>query len=252
MKIPQHILEAIDCGEENAEKYYSIYGKKEIDQALAQLKQSDEEILAAYPAERVFAVAKTRRHFISQKYVGIVFAAAAALVLTFTTTLNVSGTKTPTAAAPATDSPNRLKGPSKTGNGEPQLFIYRKEGQGVNLLKNKTKAKQGDQLQLAFNSNGKPFVLIFSVDGRGNVTNHFPSNKLNSKLVDPNAGTAFLDFSYELDDAPLFETFVIISSDNPFDIEAKKAEIAGMSLKELAKGSFVPEQSQFSIFTLKK
>lgn len=250
MKIPQHILEAINCGEETAEKYYSVYGKEELDKALAELKKSDEEILAAYPAGRIYAVANTRRRFVSAKWAGLGLATAAALLIAFSPAVTTARAKTPTAAAPVTDSPNRLKGTAN--DGEPQLYIYRKDGQDAELLRNKSKAKAGDQLQVAFNANGKPFVLIFSVDGNGNVTNHFPSNNLRSKLVEPNSGTLFLDFSYELDDAPSFESFVIITSENPFDLEAQKNNIAKMSRKELTDGSFVPENASFTVFTLKK
>ena len=41
MNIPDRILEEIHLGERNAEDYYDIYGKEQLENVLKQLDQSD-------------------------------------------------------------------------------------------------------------------------------------------------------------------------------------------------------------------
>ena len=49
--IPQLLLEEILLGEKAENDYYDKYGKEELQSALADLRRSDEEILAAYPQD---------------------------------------------------------------------------------------------------------------------------------------------------------------------------------------------------------
>ena len=49
--IPQLLLEEILLGEKAENDYYDKYGKEELRSALADLRKSDEEILAAYPQD---------------------------------------------------------------------------------------------------------------------------------------------------------------------------------------------------------
>lgn len=252
MKIPQHILEAINCGEVPAEKYYSLYGQTELDAALAELKKSDEEILSKYPtlniAARSAAKAKVSRSSI-YRWSGIGFAAAAALLLVVGAGLKTS---TPATKPMTEQAASSIRQKGSADPNAPQLFIYRKNGEDAELLKNKAEVKEGDELQLAFNTNGNSNVLIFSLDGSGNVTNHYPQNKLQSATVNPTSGTTYLDYSYELDDAPAYEVFVIIAADKPFSIESKRRDISMSPLKYLEKGKFVPEDAYFTTFLLKK
>ena len=55
MAIPTRILEEIKNSEVNAENFYSIYGKENIETALNDLKKSDEEILNTYSVESMKA-----------------------------------------------------------------------------------------------------------------------------------------------------------------------------------------------------
>ena len=50
--IPQLLLEEISLGEKRAEDYYEKYGKERLENALAELEKSNQEILAAYPAAK--------------------------------------------------------------------------------------------------------------------------------------------------------------------------------------------------------
>jgi hypothetical protein len=79
------------------------------------------------------------------------------------------------------------------------------------------KVTQGDVVQLAYNAMGATHGVIFSIDGRGTVTLHFPSERTGSTALKAKGANA-LDFSYELDDAPRFERFFFVTSDKPVDV----------------------------------
>lgn len=265
--IPQHILEAINCGERSAADYYEIYGKEEVEAALAAIKQSDEEILSAYPASDIFEKLnktqeepvkilkwpQTSKSFVWTRVAGV----AAAVVVLFVSVTNFKRIS-PVAGAPISDTVvegAKVKGEVRqkgVAKGTPQLFVYRQLGTRVELLKDKAVASQGDVLQLAFNANGAGYGLIFSVDGNGNVTPHYSNEDLNSVMLDPAAGTVYLDFSYELDDAPDYEVFVAVASDVSFALDEAAISADSKSLKTLLEGNYLPSGTKFATFTAKK
>ena len=106
----------------------------------------------------------------------------------------------------------RIKG-MKSG-----LHIFRKNNLKIEKIKNNSIVKANDLLQLAYVSVENPYGVIFSIDGRGIVTLHFPERvdestrlKLNKKMVLPS--------SYELDDAPDFERFFFVTSSSELNVE---------------------------------
>lgn len=101
------------------------------------------------------------------------------------------------------------------GDKNPKLYVYR-QGEESPLTAD-DKASEGDMIQLRYAPNGKTHGVIFSVDGRGTVTLHFPSNENGSTKINPK-GTHSLEFSYELDDAPNFERFFFVTSDSALNV----------------------------------
>jgi hypothetical protein len=59
--------------------------------------------------------------------------------------------------------------------------------------------------------------VIVSIDGRGVLTRHLPAHGGQAVPLDP--GPATLPESYELDDAPAFERFYLVTADAPFPVE---------------------------------
>ncbi|MFP4114550.1 MAG: hypothetical protein ACOCZB_03145 [Spirochaetota bacterium] len=108
----------------------------------------------------------------------------------------------------------RLKG------AEPHIAIYRAIGNGrsdAEELRDGDSASSGDTLQLAYNAAGKPYGAIVSVDGRGAVTLHYPL----TVSADPDlvaGGERQLPYAYQLDDAPDFERFFFITSEETFSV----------------------------------
>ena len=60
---------------------------------------------------------------------------------------------------------------------------------------------------------------IVSIDGAGVVTLHHPDTATEEAQLGGD-GRVDLPYSYELDDAPDFERFVFVTSNEPFDVHA--------------------------------
>ncbi|MCK5219287.1 hypothetical protein KAR10_07190 [bacterium] len=99
------------------------------------------------------------------------------------------------------------------------LYIFRKQGEYVEQLKNGSKARAGELLQLAYVSYQHDHGIILSFDSRGVVTLHHPLNPEIGSKLETNIQVS-LTLSYELDDAPRFERFIFITSPSALDIAA--------------------------------
>ncbi|MCY1017858.1 ActD-like protein [Pyxidicoccus sp. MSG2] len=112
----------------------------------------------------------------------------------------------------------------------PQLLVHRQAAAGPERLTDGAPAAAGDVVQLAYVAAGRGHGVILSVDGRGAVTLHAPEGGGDSAVLSP-SGTHMLPRAYELDDAPDFERFFFISSEESFSLEPVLA-----AAKALAEG----------------
>lgn len=112
------------------------------------------------------------------------------------------------------------------GLGEPLLNIYRKKDGESELLKEYSSASKSDLIQLGYRVADQLFGSIISIDGRGVVTRHFPEEEGGAVRL-KTGGEQILPFSYELDDAPEYETFYFITSDEPFPLNTMIDIVAG-------------------------
>ncbi len=109
------------------------------------------------------------------------------------------------------------KGNDTRMKGESSLLIYRKTASGGELLKNGDKARYGDLLQLGYTAGKQKYGAIFSIDGSGNLTWHFPLNvRSDAPLVQ--GRRELLPESFELDNAPEFERFFFVMSDKKMNL----------------------------------
>jgi len=111
---------------------------------------------------------------------------------------------------------------------EARLEIYR-PSQAAPLADGAT-ARAGDLLQLAYVSAGAPYGVIVSVDGRGAVTLHWPEGGGPAARLARGKAVP-LAHAYQLDDAPRFERFFLVTGAKPFDsaavVEAARRLFAG-------------------------
>ncbi len=256
MAIPTRILEEIKNSELNAKDFYSIYGKENIDAALEELKKSDEEILAAYSVDNMRKAVEQKLgkpailHFPAQKFIG--YAAAAVLLAAV---LVPAGLKNSTLrtnkAAVATE---RVKGASDSSkNSQAQIKLYRQKGREIQALEDGSFARSGDVIQITYNAGTSEYGVIFSVDGNGNITRHFPENSWKAgQLLHRNDETP-LDFSYELDNAPDFECFVMVTSQKEFSLDDLENKIKNKTdIDYLTALSYLPKKTEGITFVLEK
>jgi len=185
---------------------------------LAALRKSDQDILQAYPPEKV--VPDIRRNFQgvqvrnetmprSRALRRLLYASpvlVSALVFLFIVVFR----------APVSED-TRIKGPESIDMTKSQLLIYRKANDEVHLMRNGEAAHRGELLQVAYVSAGDPFGVIFSIDGSGAVTLHYPDDDLSSAALQPKKQVP-LKTSYELDDAPGFERFFFITAPSEINV----------------------------------
>lgn len=101
---------------------------------------------------------------------------------------------------------------------EPDLSVYLKTGQ-ESIVYEGLPLHEGNTIQLAYTVPGVRYGVIYSVDGRSNVTLHYPySVNGNTQLVSDKQ-TA-LEEAYVLDDAPNYEVFFFVISKTPLDTQS--------------------------------
>jgi hypothetical protein len=185
---------------------------------LEALRRSNAEILERYPPQmmaarirdRWDAAEKAEQARRQRRWRGLAFALpAAALAAVLTVVLQ-----------PLRLESTRLKGL------EGSLVLHRKSGAAIEALSDGARASAGDVIQISYAAAGARYGAIFSIDGRGTVTWHLPLGlrpRAESPQVQP-GGEVPLGSAYELDEAPGFERFFLVTSDKPFPLDRIDAE----------------------------
>lgn len=133
----------------------------------------------------------------------------------------------------------------------PYLSIYQKKNSQIAILKPNDSVNLADQIQIGYISAGYPYGVIFSVDGSGSVTLHYPEDvDLPAKLETGNK-EILLTSSYQLDDAPDFEKFYFITSHQPLDTKTILAQAKKTASSQTVKLG-VSQPHELFLFTLKK
>lgn len=139
------------------------------------------------------------------------------------------------------------------------LTLHRKVGDGQEALDAGAMVRQGDVIQLSYVAVTATFGVIFSIDGRGQVTQHFPSSSQQSAAL-ARQGATPLAQAYELDDAPGFERFFFVSIDKKeapaqfvANVMQKAQEFANGPSTRWEKGEMeIPKEWFQASFALKK
>jgi hypothetical protein len=187
---------------------------------LDELKHSNQEILNRYPAgtmvpqildrvrmetarEQAAAPGK-RSHWSRRLFIASPVLAAALLLILLLSPFT-------------SDLPEdtRIKGQP----GEPVLLVFRNTDGKIEQLRDGSMARAGDLLQLKYKVPEKTYAVIVSIDGSGTVTLHFPENRRGSTRTPANREVS-LPSAYELDDAPRFERFFLLTSNEPLNVGA--------------------------------
>ena len=106
----------------------------------------------------------------------------------------------------------RLKG------AESGLAIFRKTRTGSELLPPRSAARPGDTLQVFYHSRRAVYGIVFSVDGAGAITMHYPEAEGPAPALQ--IGDMLpLPHAFRLDKAPRFERFYLVTAPRPFSSE---------------------------------
>jgi len=143
---------------------------------------------------------------------------------------------------------------SRAKGARPALVVHRVLEGATEQLATGDAARAGDRLQISVLRAAGHHVVIVSIDGAGQVTRHFPFDAGEAAPVDRSPFS--LPRSYELDDAPGFERFVLVSSPVPVYAEtvlesARHLAARGAAARAEPLADLPPEAEQTS-FLLEK
>ena len=225
-EVPDLLLEQYALGELSRAESAAVDAALAADPALrgrlARLRASDQAILREAPPAQVAAAIRDRMVSGSPRVfrpAQAVFLPAAAALLVL-----VGGLMFRNLLFPDPGDLTRPKG------GAPGLFVFRKTAAGVEQLRDGTGAAAGDMLQVRYGAAGSRHGAVYSLDGRGALTRHLPAAGPAATRASLLAeGGATLDSAYELDDAPGFERFLILSSAADFDLLAVEAALRALA-----------------------
>jgi hypothetical protein len=113
--------------------------------------------------------------------------------------------------------------------GDARLWIDRLGRAGAERLASGDSVQSGDRLQVHYDAADRELGVIVSIDGRGAVTLHSPSEPGDAALLSSGGGVA-LDHSYELDDAPGFERFFFVTAPRGSDLDVAAVMDAARAL----------------------
>jgi len=261
--VPDWKLERYLLGELPADELAGIAalesGDDELRGRIAALGDGNAAILAKYPPAWMARKASlasagesggagvsgsTVRHRGIPRWAGPVFACAALLVIIplYMFSADTAG------GAEAVVYENRVKGDLVTN---PSLEVWRKAGDDAEKLTPGTAVREGDIVQLRYIVPKSCYGALVSMDGRGVLTVHLSGSDGGAVPLTPGRPIA-LKTSYQLDDAPKYEAFYLITASDKFDLEAVKLKLMGAS-HPLGSGqeTALPEK-QVTAFTLKK
>ena len=215
--IPDFYLEQYVLGELKGDKKKLIDDSPALQERADQLRKSNEDILNRYPPAQFSASfqshseKKTRKpvilEFVIKARVPLIAAACLAL---FFATLPIMVNRSQDTVG-ITDEMTRIKGM------EPTIHIYRENNGESELLSDQAVVYERDRLQISYIASGKKYGTIFSIDGRGTVTLHYPEAESLAPILD-SEGEIPLPYSYELDDAPQYEEFIFLTTDSEFSV----------------------------------
>ncbi len=106
---------------------------------------------------------------------------------------------------------------SRTKGMDQGIIVYRQVAEGSSELKNNSAVEDFEKIQIAYRPGEGNYGFIFSLDGRGRLTLHYPESFGSSMIMQAGSQT-LLPFAYQLDDAPNFERFYLAVSKQDFKL----------------------------------
>jgi hypothetical protein len=202
---------------------------KTIQKRIKDIELSNKKILSRYPAQIIAASIKAklasdkplRQHAVSDFFLRplpLAGLATACLVILAATFILPLFRPSESVVITEENETTRIKG-SDINYNEPALFIFRKNNTQEEKLKDGSTVFAHDTIQIQYFAATDKYGIIFSIDGRGMITLHFPDQEQANTMLSLNK-KVLLENSFELDDAPSFERFFFITSNSPINVTA--------------------------------
>ncbi|MDR2693648.1 MAG: hypothetical protein LBB74_05470 [Chitinispirillales bacterium] len=147
------------------------------------------------------------------------------------------------------DEGTRVKGTGATPR--PGIEVWRKAGESAERLAPGALTRAGDTVQLKYSVPEFCYGALLSVDGRGVLTLHLSGDSGKAAPLSPGRPVA-LKSSYQLDDAPKFEAFYLITAADNFDIDGVERALKRLEHPLDGMRKTLPQQQDVTAFTLKK
>jgi hypothetical protein len=231
-EIPDLLVERLALGELDEARAASLRLALERERAetgrdrLAEIRASNAEILAEHPPAQVAAQIRARAHARRPTRLWMMAPVlTAAVVLLWVVTRDAE----PTTIASLTTGDDDREDTRIKGGVEPHLVIDRKLDAGHERLTSGEQARAGDLLQLSYVPAGRRAGVIVSIDGAGIVTLHHPNSAAEAPMFSVGLEIP-LAHAYELDDAPGFERFILVTRDDDGPIEVAQVLAAAEQL----------------------
>lgn len=228
-EVPEILVERLRLGELPPEVAARVRARLEARGELGRvqaLAADDAAILARHPSlprhvlARVAAGAPERRAG-AVRWVPLLAVVAATMVLALRVPIEAGVPRSSSSSGDPTertDLTDRMKG-------DPALFVWRERaGASPVRVRDGDRAEAGDRLRLVFERGDFAAAALYSIDGRGTVTEHLAPGVAAPRVTLPS--------SFVLDDAPDFERFLLVLAREPFGDPELRA--LGSALEALA------------------
>jgi hypothetical protein len=219
-RIPDHLVEKVHLGEATPAERALVAADADASARLAALPAADAAFFAQHPVDDTVRAIEARarvaaaRHNAEPRRSWSLGTLVAPLALAAVALMFVVIAQDPEGRAKQHD-----PGPEvTTAKGTPRLLVYRQREAGAERLVQGSVALPGDRLQVSVLGAGTREGVIVSVDGRGAVTLHWPEQATGSARM--KSGEHRLPHAYELDDAPRFERFFLVTTEGQADVGA--------------------------------
>jgi len=243
-KTPAWLLERVAQGELGAAETDELRARlqaegRSLEDELAALARSNQEVLAQLDNGAVVEQIRrraaradergVRRSSLNLWIAPLVLAGSLGAGILLLRPGHGPATSAGTPSALAADPASGLEPTNPKGNGlpSPRLLVYRQprsvagSATRPERLADGANAARGDLLQLAYAATrDSTFGVLLSIDGAGRVTQHLPEPGISAAAPLRSVGEILLPSAYELDDAPAFERFVLITSAQSFPVAA--------------------------------
>jgi hypothetical protein len=253
---PAWLLERLAQGELDAAATEDLRARlaaegRSLEEELQAIKTSDLALREAMPKQR--AAAAIRARLASEAPAqrpgawrwALPAAAAAAMTIVFAARMQ-PGDGGPT--SPAEIEETRDKGLPSTGS---RLVVFRQRAAQPEQLADGARARRGDLLQLAYIAREAGYGVILSVDGSGQVTQHLPEGDATTAARLRTPREVRLPASYELDDAPAFERFFLVTAPSPFAVAPVLAAARTLASSPAALNGALPLPAGFTQTSLR-